>query len=311
MKRNFKDGGWFRVHNRLLDQYAPEIGPNGIAIYCVMARCADNETQEIQKKTLDDIAELAGMGKSTVQKHLATLIDLGLVEIVTSHVPRKKTTVYRLPEIPERKHVPKRIIYPRPSAPDDGASLSWTIPPDEQVVSPENIPPDEQVIPPDEQVVPPDEQVVPSPTTLQDSSQYFSQHSSQYSSEANASAGSTHDRETSGNQGEPTGVGAVDTVGVENKFPEVNITPGVVMEPSAMKPWDAVRLFERMMTEAGHPKTFTGQREKAALKHAKELIAECADYPKRSVQETFARFIQHKDGWEAERNPNMAGEQAV
>ena len=109
-KRTFEHGGWFRVHNAILEQYGPEIGPIGIAIYCVIARRANEDTQEAYP-SYDDIARLAGIGRTTVQENLPLLIELGLVEVVEGPVRGYRGKLYRLLEAPERDQIPVRKIH--------------------------------------------------------------------------------------------------------------------------------------------------------------------------------------------------------
>lgn len=83
--------------------------------------------------------------------------------------------------------------------------------------------------------------------------------------------------------------------------PDTNIEPefNITFEQPELKPWDVVRLAERLWTKAGYPKTFTGSREKKAFRLAKTLLADC----KEAGVTVRAVLLEHiKDKWEAENN---------
>jgi len=72
--------GRFMVDNQLLDEFGTLLGPYGLAVYMVLARYANNETQECWPSTRK-IAELTGMSRTTVKKELRTLQRLGVVTV--------------------------------------------------------------------------------------------------------------------------------------------------------------------------------------------------------------------------------------
>jgi hypothetical protein len=78
--RDIRSPGWFWARSELIDVYGPAIGAYGIAVYCVLAKCADNQTQEAYPG-IEYIAEKAGCSTRQVQRKLRELEDLGLIAI--------------------------------------------------------------------------------------------------------------------------------------------------------------------------------------------------------------------------------------
>ena len=76
--RDLRPGGWFRLDNAVIDDHGAELGAYGIAVYCVLCRFADNETQETYP-SLATIAGLIGCSRRTVIRIIPKLEELGLI----------------------------------------------------------------------------------------------------------------------------------------------------------------------------------------------------------------------------------------
>lgn len=77
--KNFPEGNWFRVPNRLIDGCGRVLGPSGIAVYCVLARYANNLTQEAFPSH-KQIAQKVGISRRTVIRKIKKLQELGLIK---------------------------------------------------------------------------------------------------------------------------------------------------------------------------------------------------------------------------------------
>jgi len=66
--------GWFWVPNQVIDDYGAKIDPIGVAVYCVLARFADNATQSCYP-SIAKIAKLLGISDNTVKAKLEVLSD--------------------------------------------------------------------------------------------------------------------------------------------------------------------------------------------------------------------------------------------
>lgn len=73
------NGKWFRVPNELIDSYGKLLGTSGIAIYCVLARHANNLTREAFP-THGLIARKLGLSRKTVIRKIKKLQEIGLIE---------------------------------------------------------------------------------------------------------------------------------------------------------------------------------------------------------------------------------------
>jgi hypothetical protein len=78
--RSIRAPGWYWIRSELLRQYGPEIGAYGIAVYNVLAMCADNDTQEAYPG-LGYIANLCGCSIRQVQRKIRRMEELGLIAI--------------------------------------------------------------------------------------------------------------------------------------------------------------------------------------------------------------------------------------
>lgn len=81
MKHTVKDAraGFYMIQNDVLDDYGAEMGPFGIAIYNALCRFASRDGTTFP--TLQKLADVTGMSRSAVKKHLSILDEMGLIEI--------------------------------------------------------------------------------------------------------------------------------------------------------------------------------------------------------------------------------------
>ncbi|HHT9126412.1 MAG TPA: helix-turn-helix domain-containing protein [Candidatus Brocadiia bacterium] len=78
IQRYYDKGHWFRVPNAVIDHYGRILGPSGIAVYCVLAKYANNLTRKaFPSHSL--IASKLGISRRTVIRKLKKLKQLGLV----------------------------------------------------------------------------------------------------------------------------------------------------------------------------------------------------------------------------------------
>lgn len=76
--RDERRHSFFIVDNELIDTYGPKIGTHGIAVYCALARYA-NERGEGAYPSYQTLARNLGLSRPTVIKVVSFLIDHGLV----------------------------------------------------------------------------------------------------------------------------------------------------------------------------------------------------------------------------------------
>lgn len=79
VKARWKSGGFFTIPNRVYDKWGPLLGINGFAVYCALARYANNDTNEAWMKQ-STIAQHLGCGPEVVGLALADIVELGLAE---------------------------------------------------------------------------------------------------------------------------------------------------------------------------------------------------------------------------------------
>lgn len=72
-------GNWFRVPNTLIDNYGRELGPSGVAVYCVLARYANGETRKAFPSH-SQIAGKLGISRRTVIRKIKQLQEVGLIK---------------------------------------------------------------------------------------------------------------------------------------------------------------------------------------------------------------------------------------
>lgn len=75
-------GGWFRVPNSLLEKHGAKIGALGVAVYCSLAKHANQ--QGLCFPSRKRIASEIGVGVSSVQRAIQRLTEAGLVVVETS-----------------------------------------------------------------------------------------------------------------------------------------------------------------------------------------------------------------------------------
>lgn len=85
-------GNWFRVPNILIDQYGKALGTSGIAVYCVLARYANNVTRKAFPSH-GQIANRLGISRRTVIRKLKKLEEIGLIQTIGR---KSKHSVYLL-----------------------------------------------------------------------------------------------------------------------------------------------------------------------------------------------------------------------
>jgi len=82
MRYQIKDsrGSFLWLSSAILERYGSKIGPIGIAVYCALAKYADNDTRESwpSHKT---IADLIGTSSRSVKTYINKLASFGLVEV--------------------------------------------------------------------------------------------------------------------------------------------------------------------------------------------------------------------------------------
>ena len=66
-----REGGWFWVHDAIIDLYAKSIGPFALAVYVALSRTAD--MAGVCSPTKQGLAETCGMSVSTVTRAIRTL----------------------------------------------------------------------------------------------------------------------------------------------------------------------------------------------------------------------------------------------
>jgi hypothetical protein len=88
--------GYFTVDNTMIDRYARQIEPTGVAVYCLLARLADEGG--LCFPSLTYICETLGLARATAIKYLGKLETYGLVEMNNRETGTGKiqTNAYRL-----------------------------------------------------------------------------------------------------------------------------------------------------------------------------------------------------------------------
>ena len=89
--RDKRYGSWSWFNDEILDEYASEIGPNGIAVYMLFARRANK--QQVCFPSLDHIAQTLGVSRHTV---IDAINKLEAVELVARKKRFSASTVYVL-----------------------------------------------------------------------------------------------------------------------------------------------------------------------------------------------------------------------
>lgn len=109
MKYQIRDGRatFLRLSPTVLEKYGKYIGPIGIAVYCALAKYADNDTRESwpSHKTM---ADLIGTSSRSVKTYIGKLASVGLVEIEARHDDegRRTSNLYILTSPEKWKEIP-------------------------------------------------------------------------------------------------------------------------------------------------------------------------------------------------------------
>lgn len=78
-----KEGGWFQVENRIIDEWGAVLGATGVAVWTVLARYANNDTDDVKIKQAT-IAGKLDISVNTVSDYLGDIVALGLAELETT-----------------------------------------------------------------------------------------------------------------------------------------------------------------------------------------------------------------------------------
>ena len=99
--RNMRRAGWFWIDNDLLDVFAPIIGTTAIAVYNMLARISNNETQTAWP-AIETVAKRLGISIATVNTALKKLAKAGLISIEPRFTATGTQTsnIYSLLEMP-------------------------------------------------------------------------------------------------------------------------------------------------------------------------------------------------------------------
>src|ERR1041385_8398041 len=76
--RDRRDADWFWMNKSVIDVYGAKIGVHGIAVYALLAKCANQEGHAIP--SLRYMAQKLNIGTSTVQRYLEILVENKLIE---------------------------------------------------------------------------------------------------------------------------------------------------------------------------------------------------------------------------------------
>ena len=121
--RDNREPGWFWAPNELLDEHGPTIGAYGVATYMLLARRANNESQE-SWPGLRSMAKTLGTGRRQVREAIEKLEAAGIIAV--EHRPRQ-THRYTLLNIRGTKRAgtpetpPKEVAPLRPQVVSQGS----------------------------------------------------------------------------------------------------------------------------------------------------------------------------------------------
>jgi len=94
--RSGRRANFYITENSFIDHYAAKAGLGGIAVYHVLERYMNSETRSTWVGTAK-IAQILDLSQRTVQRHLKTLEDLGLIRVIRSAT----MTVYVVLPVPQ------------------------------------------------------------------------------------------------------------------------------------------------------------------------------------------------------------------
>lgn len=83
--RDDRQRGWFWAEDTLIDEYGPEIGVYGVAVYCLLARMADSKG--VSWPSYNYIAKKLKISRSTAMRTITLLIDKNLISVEEKFVP--------------------------------------------------------------------------------------------------------------------------------------------------------------------------------------------------------------------------------
>lgn len=96
--RDRRKPGWFRLDDEIIEDFGPEIGVHGIAVYAALCKHADKE--ENSHPGLRLLCEKLRIGRKKLLDTLAELERVGLIEIEPGD--RKSVSVYTLLDVPKK-----------------------------------------------------------------------------------------------------------------------------------------------------------------------------------------------------------------
>jgi len=112
---------FFITENRFIDDYASRVGGNGVAVYCILQRCANSETRETWISA-GKMADVLAIDKSTVYRKLKELEDLRLIRTLRT---REKTIYVVLEVPPPRPEVGPTPLFDAIEPNNQGADPTW------------------------------------------------------------------------------------------------------------------------------------------------------------------------------------------
>jgi biotin operon repressor len=95
--RDFRADPYLRIHNFVIDRYLAKVGVYGLAVYAVLARYANNRTQQAFPAQ-QTVADLIGCSKTAVKEALRELRKQGLISVKQVGKPGKFRNIYTLLE---------------------------------------------------------------------------------------------------------------------------------------------------------------------------------------------------------------------
>jgi DNA-binding transcriptional ArsR family regulator len=85
--------------NRFLDRTARKLHPSAALVWLLLLR---DERNDAARTAVSDLARRAGLSERTVKRHLHTLKDRGLIEVIKAGKPETGPTTYKLHREEER-----------------------------------------------------------------------------------------------------------------------------------------------------------------------------------------------------------------
>lgn len=128
--RDNRRPGWGWFNYEVLDDYGALIGAHGLAVYMVLVRFANNETQA-SWPAIPTIADKTGLSESTVRRTLVKLQEVGLITIEAQHDSegRQRPNCYTL------VHVTNRAVTQTPTGVSHRQGEGVTLTPEQDLVN--------------------------------------------------------------------------------------------------------------------------------------------------------------------------------